>query len=85
MLNQMELKLLPTMELITTVNELLEELNRRKAYILDWENPDMYLNHLEYHCTGGIFPGGEQNPARGDGSDNVYCFFSEVRKDAEEN
>nr|DAJ61712.1 MAG TPA: hypothetical protein [Caudoviricetes sp.] len=26
-----------------------------------------------------------QNPARGDGSDNVYCFFSEVRKDAGEN
>lgn len=45
----------------------------------------MYLNHLEYHCAGGIFPSGEQNPARGDGSDNVYCFFSEVRKDAEEN
>lgn len=45
----------------------------------------MYLNHLEYHCAGGIFPNGEQNPARGDGSDNVYCFFSEVRKDAGEN
>ena len=44
----------------------------------------MYLNHLEYHCAGGIFPSGEQNPARGDGSDNVYCFFSEVRKDAGE-
>ena len=85
MLNQMELKLLPTMELITTVNELLLEFNRRKAYILDWENPDMYLNHLEYHCAGGIFPNGEQNQTRGDGSDNVYCFFSEVRKDAEEN
>lgn len=42
----------------------------------------MYLNHLEYHCAGGIFLSGEQNPARGDGSDNVYCFFSEVRKDA---
>jgi hypothetical protein len=35
MLNQTELKLLPTMELITTANVLLEELNRRKAYILD--------------------------------------------------
>ena len=85
MLNQMELKLLPTMELITTVNELLEELNRRKAYILDWENPDMYLNHLEYHCAGGTFLDGGQNPVRGDGSDNVYCFFNEVRKDAEKN
>lgn len=85
MLSQMELKLLPTMELITTANELLEELNRRKAYILDWENPDMYLNHLEYHCAGGTFPNGDQNPARGDGSDNVYCLFSEVRKDAGEN
>lgn len=67
------------------MNELLEELNRRKAYILDWENPNMYLNHLEYHCAGGIFPGGEKNPVRGDGSDNVYCFFGEVRKDAEKN
>lgn len=45
----------------------------------------MYLNHLEYHCAGGIFLNGEQNPARGDGSDNFYCFFSEVRKDAGEN
>lgn len=45
----------------------------------------MYLNHLEYHCAGGVFPNGEQNPVRGDGSDNVYCFFSEVRKDAGEN
>lgn len=78
MLNQMELKLLPTMELITTANELLEELNRRKAYILDWENPDTYLNHLEYHCAGGAFSNGEKNPVRGDGSDNVYCFFKEV-------
>ena len=78
MLNQMELKLLPTMELITTVNELLGELNRRKAYIIDWENPDMYLNHLEYHCAGGAFLNGEKNPVRGDGSDNVYCFFEEV-------
>lgn len=38
----------------------------------------MYLNHLEYHCAGGIFPNGKQNPARGDGSDNLYCFFEEV-------
>lgn len=45
----------------------------------------MYLNHLEYHCAGGTFLDGGQNPVRGDGSDNVYCFFSEVRKDAEEN
>lgn len=60
MLNQTELKLLPTMELITTANVLLEELNRRKAYILDWENPDMYLNHLEYHCAGGAFSNGEK-------------------------
>ena len=78
MLNQMELKLLPTMELITTVNELLGELNRRKAYILDWENPDMYLNHLEYHCAGGTFSNEKKNPAIGDGSDNVYCFFEAV-------
>ena len=78
MLNQMELKLLPTMELITTANELLGELNKRKEYILDWENPDMYLNHLEYHCAGGAFSNGEKNPVRGDGSDNVYCFFEAV-------
>ena len=84
MLNQMELKLLPTMELITTVNELLSELNKRKQYIIDWENPDMYLNHLEYHSASGILPGGGISPARGDGSDNVYCFFSEVEKDAGE-
>ena len=84
MLNQMELKLLPTMELITAVNELLSELNKRKQYIVDWENPDMYLNHLEYHSASEILPGGSTAPARGDGSDNVYCFFSEVEKDAGE-
>ena len=66
------------MELITTVNELLGELDRREAYILDWENPDMYLNHLEYHCAGGAISNGEKNPVRGDGSDNVYCFFEAV-------
>lgn len=84
MLNQMELKLLPTMELITTVNELLSELNKRKQYVIDWENSDMYLNHLEYHSASGLLPGGGIDPARGDGSDNVYCFFSEVKKDAGE-
>ena len=78
MLNQMELKLLPTMELITTANELLTELNRRKEYILDWENPDMYLNHLEYHSASGLLSNGKKNPVRGDGSDNVYCFFKAV-------
>lgn len=45
----------------------------------------MYLSHLEYHCAGGTFLSGEKNPVRGDGSDNVYCFFNEVRKDAGEN
>ena len=84
MLNQMELKLLPTMELITTVNELLSELNKRKQYIIEWENQDMYLHHLEYHSASRLLPGGGINPARGDGSDNVYCFFSEVGKDAGE-
>lgn len=84
MLNQMELKLLPTMELITTVNELLSELNKRKQYVIDWENPDMYLNHLEYHSAAGLLSGRGIDPARGDGSDNVYCFFSEVEKDAGE-
>lgn len=38
----------------------------------------MYLNHLEYHCAGGVFSNGKKNPARGDGSDNVYCFFEAV-------
>lgn len=84
MLNQMELKLLPTMELIATVNELLSELNKRKQYVIDWENPDMYLNHLEYHSASGLLLGGGVDPARGDGSDNVYCFFNEVEKDAGE-
>lgn len=44
----------------------------------------MYLNHLEYHSASGLLPGGGISPARGDGSDNVYCFFSEVEKDARE-
>lgn len=80
MLDQMKLKLFPTMELITVVNELLSELNKRKQYIIDWENPDMYLNHLEYHSASGILPGGDIDPARGDGSDNVYCFLVRWRK-----
>ena len=36
------------------------------------------LNHLEYHCAGGVFSNGKKNPVRGDGSDNVYCFFKAV-------
>lgn len=73
-----ELKLLPTMKLIATVNTLLEELNKRKHYILDWENPDMYLNHLEYHTAASV-----HEEAIGDGSDNVYCFFEKVKENDE--
>ena len=77
-MNLEELRLLPKWDMVLAVNVLLGELNRRKAYILDWENPDMYLNHLEYHCAGGVFSNGKKNPARGDCSDNVYCFFEAV-------
>lgn len=67
------LKLLPSLEIVICINELLRELQSRGDYILDYENCDMSLDHIEYHKAEDT--DGEQ---LGDGSDNLYCFFKAV-------
>mgnify|MGYP006870776149 FL=1 len=52
---------------------MLRELQSRGDYILDYENCDMSLDHVEYHKAEDI--GGEKF---GDASDNLYCFFKAV-------
>lgn len=67
------LKLLPSLEIVSCINELLRELQSRGDYILDYDNCDMSLDHIEYHKAEDT--DGEQF---GDGSDNLYCFFKAV-------
>ncbi len=67
------MKLLPSLEIAGCINELLRELRSRGDYILDYENCDMSLDHIEYHKAEDT--DGEQF---GDGSDNLYCFFKAV-------
>lgn len=67
------LKMLPSLDIIVVINELLRELQDRKCYILDYENCEMYLDRVEYHKSEDI--DGEKF---GDGSDNLYCFFEAV-------
>ena len=43
------MKLLPSLEIAGCINELLRELQSRGDYILDYENCDMSLDHVEYH------------------------------------
>lgn len=68
------MKLLPSLEIAGCINELLRELQSRGDYILDYENRDMSLDHVEYHKAEDI--DGEKF---GDASDNLYCFFKAVR------
>lgn len=77
-MNLENLKLLPQWDMILAVNILLDELNKRRCYILDYENPDMALNHLEYHAADGKRGIGLIDPGQGDKSDNLYCFFKAV-------
>lgn len=67
------IKLLPSLEIAGYINELLRELQSRGDHILDYENRDMSLDHVEYHKAEDI--NGEKF---GDGTDNLYCFFEEV-------
>ena len=67
------MKLLPSLEIAGCINELLRELQSRGDYILDYENCDMSLDHVEYHKSEDI--DGEKF---GDASDNLYCFFKAV-------
>ena len=73
------LKHLHSSEIAECINELLQELQKRDDPILDYENPEMALNRIEYHAAGGWLPGGRTTPVVGDGSDNLYCFFEEVQ------
>ena len=67
------MKLLPSLEIAGCINELLRELQARGDYILDYENCDMSLDHVEYRKAEDI--DGEKF---GDASDNLYCFFKAV-------
>ena len=67
------MKLFPSLEIAGCINELLRELQSRGDRILDYENCDMSLDHVEYHKAEDI--DGEKF---GDASDNLYCFFKAV-------
>lgn len=68
------LKMLPSLDIVSAINELLRELQDRKEHILDYENCDMSLDRVEYHKAEDI-----NGESFGDGSDNFYCFFEEIR------
>ena len=70
------IKLLPSLEIAGCINELLRELQSRGDHILDYENCDMSLDHVEYHKAEDI--DGEKF---GDGSDNLYCFLRRYRNE----
>lgn len=67
------IKLQASPEICDVINELLQELRIREHPVLDYENPDCGLDHIEYHKAEDI--NGEKS---GDGSDNLYCFFRSV-------
>lgn len=78
-MNLEELKLLPKWEMVLAVNVLLDELNKRDTPIVDWENPDMFVDHLEYHAADSI-QNGKVVPGMGDKSDAIYCFFKQLKE-----
>lgn len=43
-----------TIALVEQLNAILELLEARGVEILDWENPDARLTHVEYHRADGI-------------------------------
>lgn len=49
------MKLLPSLEIAGCINELLRELQSRGDYILDYENCDMSLDHIECHETDTLY------------------------------
>ena len=78
-MNLEELRLLPKWNMVIAVNILLEELNKRDAPIVDWENPDMFIDHLEYHAADSI-QNGKTVLGMGDRSDAIYCFFKQLKE-----
>lgn len=79
MMNLEELKLLPKWDMVLAVNTLLHELNARECYLIDWENPDMYLDHIEYHEADSI-KNGRAVSGVGDKSDNIYTFYKMLKE-----
>ena len=67
-----------SVEIVRQINVLLELLNGRKHFIVDYENLDMYLSRVEYHQGDYIGKDGRTVKGIGDCSDNFYCFFEEV-------
>lgn len=78
-MNLEELRLLPKWDMVLAVNVLLEELNKRDTPIVDCENPDMFIDHLEYHAADSI-QNGKTVPGMGDKSDAIYCFFKQLKE-----
>lgn len=78
-MNFEELRLLPNWDMVFAVNTLLRELNSRECYLIDWENPDMFIDHLEYHAADSI-QNGKTVPGMGDKSDAIYCFFKQLKE-----
>ena len=69
-----------SIEIVKQINALLELLNYRNHFIVDYENPDMYLSRVEYHRGDCIGNEGRVINGLGDCSDNFYCFFEEIKK-----
>ena len=78
-MNLEELRLLPKWNMVLAVNVLLDELNKRDTPIVDWENLDMFIYHLEYHAADSI-QNGKTVPGMGDKSDAIYCFFKQLKE-----
>lgn len=78
-MNLEELRLLPKWDMVLAVNTLLRELNSRECYLIDWENPDMFVDHLEYHAADSI-QNGKTVQGMGDKSDAIYCFFKQLKE-----
>lgn len=78
-MNLEELRLLPKWDMVLAVNTLLHELNARECYLIDWENPDMYLDHIEYHEADSI-KNGRAVSGVGDKSDNIYTFYKMLKE-----
>lgn len=78
-MNFEELKLLPKWDMVLAVNTLLQELNSRECYLIDWENPDMYLDHIEYHSADSIW-NGKAVKGFGDRTDNIYTFYKMLKE-----
>lgn len=82
-MNLEELKLLPKWDMVLAINTLLQELNSRECYLIDWENPDMYLDHIEYHSADSIW-NGKAVKGFGDRTDNIYTFYKMLKEPAYE-